>query len=343
MLNSVFARSHKILITSSTNPYINLAKELELLYYPKNEEKILYLWRNEPVVVIGKHQNPYKECNLGFMRDNNIKLARRPTGGGAVYQDLGNTCWTFVAPQLEPSKNTQIIINALSKIGIKANGTGRNDVEVDGKKVSGAAFRKTKNNSIHHGTMLMNVDMKKLSKVLTVDVSKLKAKGVDSVRSRVINLKEIVSSIDHDQFCNAMIDSFQNANGKCIIEYTDFNKMMNDPKVYQRYKQLSSETWLFGKSSNAEVTFSKRFPFGLFDVIINVKGAELPECDVHSDCLENEIVEIFEDYVNDYFKTKGNDGKFLQENMKKLKLQSSVDTFHTLLKWITPHLNEIKY
>ncbi|OHT13546.1 lipoyltransferase and lipoate-protein ligase containing protein [Tritrichomonas foetus] len=337
---SHFSRFNRILVTSSTNPHLNLAQELDLLHKPKSDEKILYLWRNDPVVVIGKHQNPYKECNLPFMKEKNILLARRPTGGGAVYQDLGNTCWTFLAPKLEIKENTQVLLSALTSLGIDAKQTGRNDIEFDGKKISGAAFRNLQYRTIHHGTMLMNVDMNTLTKALTVDHSKLKAKGVDSVRSRVLNLIEISPNITHEKFCDALIESFQKSYGKCPVEFIDKDRMLSEPNVALKYKQFSSKHWLFNKSSKAEINFSKRFPFGLFDVIIKVSEGESPLCSVHSDCLSNDVVEKFEDYVNEFLESQGNVSFFQSTFLQSLNSQEDKMMAMQLIQWIKPLLGQ---
>lgn len=340
-----FQRFHRIIVTSSTNPYLNLAKELDLLYNSNKNEKILYLWRNEPVVVIGKHQNPYKECNFEFMKEKNIKLARRPTGGGAVYQDLGNTCWTFLSPKFEPKKTSQIIIDALKSLNVNANLTGRNDIVVDNKKISGAAFRRLSNYSIHHGTMLINVNMLNLTKSLSVDQSKLKSKGVDSVKSRVINLNEIFPSITHEKFCEAVIDAFQknifdNYGEKCQIEHLNFEKMMEKIEVATKFKQFSSQHWLFGNSTQNSIDFSKRFDFGSFDVIIRTQdGAKVAT--IHSDCLSNDVVEGLHDYIYDFFDLKGDDGFAKNVFIGSLNTNESKDMASQLIAWIKPELTKL--
>lgn len=345
MLSNNFVRFHQIIITTSTNPYLNLAKELDLLYDSKKDEKILYLWRNEPVVVIGKHQNPYKECNFEFMKENNIKLARRPTGGGAVYQDLGNTCWSLFGPKFEPKKTSQIIIDALKSLNINANLTGRNDIVVDNKKVSGAAFRRLSNCSIHHGTMLIDVNMHNLSKSLSVDKSKLKSKGVDSVKSRVINLKAISPSITHEKFCEAAINSFQknlfdNYGEKCQINHLDFAKMMEKSEVAIKFKQFGSNHWLFGNSTQDNIDFSKRFDFGLFDVLIrNQDGAKIGT--VHSDCLVNDVVEGLNDYIYDFFDSNGNDGFAKNVYIGSLHSNESKAMASQVVDWIRPLLMKL--
>ena len=339
---SALTRGNRIIVTSCRNPHINLATELALFNAPLRDEKILYLWRNDRVVVIGKHQNPYKECNVPFMQQNNVYLARRPTGGGAVYQDLGNTCWTFVDSRFDPKANTDILCRALKKFGIHAYGTGRNDVEVDGKKVSGAAFRREPGKSIHHGTTLMNVDMKMLASCLTVNSAKLTAKGVDSVRARVMNLVEIAPGLTHDKFCDAIISEFQKAHGKCPTEFIDEKSVLKDNEVRRIYQQLSSQEWLFGRCSNAEVTASKRFDFGLFDVMLKAESGKVATVQIHSDCLIPEVVEKFEACINNRQSlnraslTEAERQAFINSMKNKEEKQMA----EKLLQWILPEMKK---
>lgn len=298
MLISRFSRWDRIIVTSCKNPFVNLAKELDLLYGANGHEKTLFLWRNYPTVVIGKHQNPYKECNIEYMNNQKVVLSRRPTGGGAVYQDLGNTNWTFVDPVLDTALNTSMICSALSSFGIEACLTGRNDVEVNGRKVSGAAFRKTPGRSIHHGTLLIDVDIGKMVSCLSPDKKKLEAKGVDSVRSRVVNLQELSSKITHESFCQALIDEFQKKVGKCPVTWIDESSLMKDDSVRKRYEMLASKEWLFGRCSTAAVAASKKFDFGLFDVTLRMDKGCVASFQVHSDCLSTDLVEKIEKCIN---------------------------------------------
>jgi len=294
--------SGRIIVNKSTNIYLNLAKELEMLYSPPKDENILYLWRNNPVVVIGKHQNPYKECNLPFMKAKNIVLSRRPTGGGAVYQDLGNTCWSFLSPKFDPEYNNKIIIDSLSTLGIKATATGRNDIEVNGKKVSGSAFRKAQNRSIHHGTMIMNVNMEHLVESLTVDTSKLIAKGVESVRSRVMNLNEANKLVNHDAFCDSIIKSFKLIHADAKVEEVNEDSLLNESEVRLRYNELSSHDWIYGKASKAMVSTSTRYQWGGFELGLTIENGRVTKCIVHSDCLYTDLVESLENSINFYIK-----------------------------------------
>lgn len=223
----------KIFFSTTFDPWFNLATE-EWLYNGGQAKDgtltttnchVLYLWRNDPVIVIGKHQNPWKECRVEEMEKRNVKLARRPTGGGAVYQDRGNTCFTFISPTAlaDTARNNNIIINALKdKYNIVAEASGRNDMVSDSKKFSGAAFKKSANVNMHHGTLLINVDMSALGKLLNPSLAKLQSKGVSSVTARVTNLVDVNKAVSHEGLCDALISSFKHTyNGDCDVSVRD--------------------------------------------------------------------------------------------------------------------------
>eukprot|EP00823_Brevimastigomonas_motovehiculus_P005556 TRINITY_DN4130_c0_g1_i1.p1 TRINITY_DN4130_c0_g1~~TRINITY_DN4130_c0_g1_i1.p1 ORF type:complete len:403 (-),score=49.31 TRINITY_DN4130_c0_g1_i1:154-1362(-) len=177
--------------------------------------KIKSTWSGEkaevaPSIIMGRFQNPWKECHVQRIEQDKVNLVRRKSGGGAVYQDLGNSIYTFISSKNGFSKdvNNKILINALAKIGVNAVASGRNDLHVNGKKVSGAAFSNTAARSLHHGTMLLNVNMNAMPKYLNPNKAKLASKGVSSVTARVMNLIELVPTITHDQFGQALVDSF---------------------------------------------------------------------------------------------------------------------------------------
>ncbi|SQI34660.1 Lipoate-protein ligase A [Providencia alcalifaciens] len=159
------------------------------------DQRVMFLWRNADTVVIGRAQNPWKECNTRKMEQDNVRLARRSSGGGAVFQDLGNTCFTFMAgkPEYDKTISTQIIVNGLANVGIHAEISGRNDLVLETengpRKISGSAYRETKDRGFHHGTLLINTDLSRLANYLNPDPKKLQAKGITSVRSRVAKSK----------------------------------------------------------------------------------------------------------------------------------------------------------
>lgn len=204
----------RLLISESFDPWFNLAVEETIFRQMPADQRVMFLWRNADTVVIGRAQNPWKECNTRRMEEDNVRLARRSSGGGAVFQDLGNTCFTFMAgkPEYDKSISTKIIVDGLARVGINAEVSGRNDLVLntdDGpRKISGSAYRETRDRGFHHGTLLINSDLNRLADYLNPDPKKLQAKGITSVRSRVTNLCELVSDISHEKVCEGIVKSF---------------------------------------------------------------------------------------------------------------------------------------
>jgi len=183
--------------TNSTDPFFNLAFEEYIL---ENEVKgdWLMLWQNDNAVIIGRNQDAEAELNLPYVKNNSIKVVRRKTGGGAVYHDLGNLNYSFICDFHEDGRDslsrfTQPVCRALQSMGLEAECSGRNDILIQGKKVSGVAQRIYKNRILHHGTLLFSSDLEKLSAALKPDREKLDSKAVKSVRSRVCNIKELLA------------------------------------------------------------------------------------------------------------------------------------------------------
>jgi lipoate-protein ligase A len=177
----------------NTEPYFNLATEEYVL---KNfDDDSFMLWRNEPSIIVGKHQNTLAEINLDYVNENKIKVVRRLSGGGAVFHDLGNINFTFIRQGdhntlVDFRRFTEPILEVLQKLGIEARFEGRNDLTIDGRKFSGNAEHVYKDRVLHHGTLLFSSEMTNLSSALKVDPSKFSDKAVKSVRSRVTNISE---------------------------------------------------------------------------------------------------------------------------------------------------------
>ena len=186
----------RLLLSDSHDPWFNLAVEECIFRQMPATQRVLFLWRNADTVVIGRAQNPWKECNTRRMEEDNVRLARRSSGGGAVFHDLGNTCFTFMAgkPEYDKTVSTAIVLEALNSLGITAEASGRNDLivktEEGDRKVSGSAYRETKDRGFHHGTLLLNADLSRLANYLNPDKKKLQAKGITSVRGRLPNFAE---------------------------------------------------------------------------------------------------------------------------------------------------------
>jgi len=223
------------------------------------------------------------------MDEDQITLARRHSGGGAVFQDLGNSCFTFLSSNTDYNveRNLGIIANALkADFGINAVISGRNDMTVDGCKISGSAFKKTLDRTFHHGTLLLDVDINALGKYLTPNKAKLQSKGVDSVKARVMNLREIIPSISHELACQAIVRQFFETYGNtCPIQDLDKTKLEKIPALTQYYKELQDWNWRYGRSPSAATSLETRFPWGIMDVEIKTEKGKMVEVFISSDSL----------------------------------------------------------
>jgi len=273
----------------SANPYENLAVEEHLLSRVKNDAGILYLWQNDRTVVIGKNQNPYLECDLHSLKSDGGFLARRMSGGGAVFHDLGNLNFTFLAPNKLFDKDSQldIVVSALKKLGFDAQKSGRNDATIGEKKFSGNAYYLGERASLHHGTILVDTDMESLSKYLTVPHDKMASKGVKSVRSRVVNLREIDKNISVQKIKDALIASFlETHNGeenRIVIEESDFEKI---DLLTQKY---SSDDFRMGKFIEFDVELSGRYAWGSVCVRLKINDGVILAAQIFSDAMDEKI------------------------------------------------------
>ncbi|MBP5740417.1 MAG: lipoate--protein ligase family protein, partial [Bacteroidales bacterium] len=184
----------RYLRNDSTDPHFNMAFDGFCLERLPLDEPVFFLWRNRPSVIIGLNQSAFSEVNMDYLKDHGIVLARRTTGGGAVYHDLQNLNYTIVGRSNDLERDypgyLSLVVDALRELGVPAEVTGRNDIMVEGRKCSGFAKRVYKDRLMVHGTLMYNVDFEALTKALSVPGSKVEAAGIASVRSRVSNLKD---------------------------------------------------------------------------------------------------------------------------------------------------------
>ncbi len=282
----------RLLISESNDPWFNLAVEESIFRHMAPTQKVMFLWRNADTVVIGRAQNPWKECNTRKMAEDNIKLARRSSGGGAVFQDLGNTCFTFMAgkPEYDKSISTQIIVDGLAKLGIVAEISGRNDLVMkttDGmRKVSGSAYRETKDRGFHHGTLLINTDLNRLANYLNPDPKKLQAKGITSVRSRVANLVDVMADANHDNVCQAIVDSFFDYYGETVAaEYISADKLPDIPGFVDNFNKQSDWDWNFGQAPSFNHAMDERFSWGGVELHLDVNKGLIEAAKIFTDSL----------------------------------------------------------
>jgi len=285
----------RILKSAVTNPWFNLATEDWIFNTLNPDSHTLFLWRNSETVVIGRSQNPWVECKTDKMEADDVFLARRQSGGGAVFHDLGNTNFTFLSPSdaYDQEANFTVIINALKKLGIDATLSGRNDMQVGDRKISGSAFRHAADRSFHHGTLLVNANMQKLGDYLNPHPLKLKAKGIKSVRARVANLVDFNETINHETLSEAIIEAFCEYHGETAqVEQLDEASLAKQPTLNAYYQQMADWDWRFGKTPEFTHHIETRFDWGMMDVHIDVKQAMITEVVIFSDALNVELIDL---------------------------------------------------
>ena len=325
----------RILKSAVTNPWFNLATEDWIFNMLNPDSHTLFLWRNSETVVIGRSQNPWVECKTDKMEADNVFLARRQSGGGAVFHDLGNTNFTFLSPKddYDQAANFTIIINALKSLGIDASLSGRNDMQVGDRKISGSAFKHALDRSFHHGTLLVNADMQKLGDYLNPHPLKLKAKGIKSVRARVANLVEFNVDIDHEVLSQALIEAFCAYYGQTVaVEELDEASLAQQPALNKYYQQMADWEWRFGKTPEFSHRIETRFDWGLIDLHMDVKQAVIEQVVIFSDALNNELIDSLKDALT-AVKYNKND---IQAKLSELKqaqpdLADQIDDFCTWL------------
>ncbi|KAJ1674625.1 hypothetical protein EV182_002894, partial [Spiromyces aspiralis] len=254
-------------ISRCTDPYINLAFEDWLLRNTDPASYVLYLWRNRPCVVVGRNQNPWKECNLQLMKKRDVWLVRRTSGGGAVYHDMGNSNYSVFMPreQFTRDRCAVMVARALVHLDIPAYVNARHDVTVEDFKVSGSAFKLTRERAFHHGTMLIDVDLGRLKGCLHSEMgNNMVAKGVASVPSPVSNLRNYSWTIDHTSFCNAVIAEFAKEFGlvrplSSVVEWDESSSNIIENIAEMRDK-IKTWDWLYGQTP--EFTYNLAHDFG---------------------------------------------------------------------------------
>jgi len=255
----------------------------------KEGQCILYLWQNRNTVVIGRNQNPWKECRTTLLSEEGGHLARRLSGGGAVFHDLGNLNFTFLMPQSEYNLDRQfgVVARAVESFGIRTERSGRNDMLAEGRKFSGNAFYKNGKHAYHHGTLLVNVDMERMTRYLNPSKAKLQAKGVDSVRSRVANLMHLNPAVTIDTMKTAMAEAFASVYGfdPEIIRPEDLDHAAIDA-LYQRNR---SWEWNFGAKMPFTFACEEKFPWGLLQLEAQVENGVIAGIRVYSDAMDWQV------------------------------------------------------
>jgi len=245
-----------------------------------------------PGAKLGRAQNPWKECNTRRMEEDNVRLARRSSGGGAVFHDLGNTCFTFMAgkPEYDKTISTNIVLSALQALGATAEASGRNDLVVKtaegDRKVSGSAYRETMDRGFHHGTLLLNADLSRLANYLNPDQKKLQAKGITSVRGRVANLVDLLPGVTHEQICDAIREAFFAHYGERVdAEVISPDKTPDLPNFAETFARQSSWEWNFGQAPAFSHLLDERFTWGGVELHFDVEKGHISRTQVFTDSL----------------------------------------------------------
>ena len=273
----------------STNPYYNMAFDEYCLESLPIDEPVFFLWQNRPAVIVGFNQEVNTEVNLDYLKENGIDLVRRVTGGGAVYHDLENLNYTIVGRSEDLERDypeyAALMMKALQALGVPATLSGRNDILVDGKKVSGFAKRVCKNRLMVHGTLMYNVDVDVLTHVLNPSTTKLQSKGIASVRSRVTNLCNYLPELsDIQAFKNRLEEILSN-------NYSDAEYKLSETDL-AHIQQLTDEKfatweWNYGRSPKATLVHSARLACGTVEIHLTLAENRIASCRFGGDFLGN--------------------------------------------------------
>ena len=272
-----------------TDPYYNMAFDEYCLESLPIDEPVFYLWQNRPAVIVGFNQEVNTEVNLEYLKQKGIALVRRVTGGGAVYHDLGNLNYTIVGKSEDLERDypeyAGLMMKALQKLGVPATLSGRNDILVKGKKVSGFAKRVCRNRLMVHGTLMFDVDLDKLTHVLNPSATKLQSKGIASVRSRVANLCDYLPEIqDIQTFSNRLEEILS-------CHYADKEFKLSEENLADIQKladeKFATWEWNYGRSPKATLTHSARLACGTVEIHLTLAENRIASCRFGGDFLGN--------------------------------------------------------
>lgn len=283
-------RMNKLFQSECFDPTLNLAVE-EALLLCADDAPALFLWQNAHTVVIGRGQNAWKECRSDLLKEEGGTLVRRTTGGGAVYHDLGNLNFSFVMPTgvYDVARQLRVIQRAVLRFGIKAEVSGRNDIVIkeSGAKFSGNAFRHMPASSLHHGTILYRVDMQNLGRYLMPSEEKLKAKGVESVRSRVENLAPRAQGMDIASLKAALFEAFTEEYGPS--EHLDWQQFVPRESIEQLQEKYRSWEWTYGRTPEFDVSLLRRFDWGQAELMLSMRHGRVHNADCYTDANDPEL------------------------------------------------------
>ena len=317
-------KNNHLVVNDCTNPYYNLALEEYLLTH-YTEGILVMLWQNENTIVVGRHQNAMEEINQQYVKEHEINVVRRTTGGGAVYHDMGNLNYSVIADRGDDDRDemryfTGPVVELLREMGAKAEFSGRNDILIEGKKVSGTAQRIYKNRILHHGCLLFDSDLSVVSKSLNVRSEKFNSKAVKSVKSRVGNIRDFVpDEITMDEFRRRLTE-------KMLADESYEELVLSGEELAQieRIKKEKYETWEwnYGQPMKCAIHNYRKYEGGTVEVYMNVREGRIEECVMYGDFMAvrpasevaekltgcryryEEVLEVLRNFrIRDYFGT----------------------------------------
>ena len=267
------------------DPCENLARE-ELLLSRAQDCCILYLWQNENTVVIGRNQNPWKECRCALLEQEGGRLARRLSGGGAVFHDRGNLNFTFLLPEedFDKDRQTEVLLRACRALDIPAERSGRNDLTAGGQKFSGHAFYHHEGRAYHHGTLLVDADLEKLGRYLAPSPAKLRTKGVDSVRARVCNLRELAPTLTIPTLKAALTAAFGEVCGLPVEPLEP--ETLAGAALTALTAHYRSWDWNFGQRLPFDLACEGRFAWGEARLELRVESGLIQNTRVYTDAMD---------------------------------------------------------
>ena len=279
----------RIYESDGVDPHRNLAIEQHLLETVEGGCCLLYLWQNRSTVVIGRNQNAWAECRTALLSGEGGRLARRLSGGGAVYHDLGNLNFTFLVNtgDYDLDRQLSVIQTACRMLGVETERSGRNDLLADGRKFSGNAFYHHEGRSYHHGTLLVDVDTDRMGRYLSPSKAKLESKGVESVRSRVVNLKELNPAITVDALKTALFAAFSKVYGLETAPYD----AIDEARIAELTAHYASDAWLFGQRIPFTFRCERRFSWGGIELQLSVDRGVVQDARVYTDDMNHETAQ----------------------------------------------------
>lgn len=321
----------KYLTLTSTDPHYNMAFDQYMLERPELPQPVFYLWQNRPSVIIGENQSAYSEVNLPYLEEKGIALARRVTGGGAVYHDLGNLNYTIVGRSRDLEADypgyVHLVADALRSLGLSVELSGRNDILLDGRKCSGYAKRIWKDRLMVHGTLMFQVDLEELTKALSVPGSKFTTAGVASVRSRVVNLADYLPQ-------GTSLHAFR-ADLQRILAQNDSKIVLLDTSKAEiarlANEKFRTDEWIFGHSPRTDFVRIRKFACGTVRADFSVKSGRIVNLRFSGDFLGNVPTLYLEEKLNGSPFSKAAIAEHLPDGVSDYFDQMDLPTFLSFL------------